>query len=122
VMSALYVPLFLAGVGIILRGSAYALRGHAVTLGEARVLGATFGLSSVLTPFFLGTTIGAVASGRVSVGGGSGAPLAAWMHPMPLIAGVLAVVLAAHLCAPPSPSPRSRSGGASRSARSTRWS
>ena len=56
VMSALYVPLFLAGVGIVLRGSAYALRGHAVTLGEARVLGATFALSSVLTPFFLGTT------------------------------------------------------------------
>ena len=99
VMSALYVPLFLVGVGILLRGSAYALRGHAVTLGEGRVLGATFGLSSVLTPFFLGTTIGAVASGHVSVGGGSGAPLAAWMHPMPLIAGVLAVVLAAHLAA-----------------------
>ena len=99
VMSALYVPLFLAGVGIILRGSAYALRGHAVTLGEARVLGATFALSSVLTPFFLGTAIGAVASGRVSVGAGTGTPLAAWMQPTPLIAGVLAVVLAAHLAA-----------------------
>jgi cytochrome d ubiquinol oxidase subunit II len=99
VTSALYVPLFLAGVGIILRGSAYALRGHAVTVGEARVLGATFALSSVLTPFFLGATIGAVASGRVAVGGGTGAPLAAWVHPMPLIAGALAVVLGVHLAA-----------------------
>src|SRR3954463_1178028 len=99
VTSALYVPLFLPGVRIILRGSAYALRGHAVTLGEARVLGATFALSSVLTPFFLGVAIGAVASGRVAVGGGRGAPRGAWVHPMPLIAGALAVVLGVHLAA-----------------------
>jgi cytochrome bd ubiquinol oxidase subunit II len=98
VMSALYVPLFLAGVGIILRGAAYALRGHAISVGQARVLGATFALSSVLTPFFLGATIGAVASGRVAVGG-TEAPLAAWAHPMPLIAGALAVVLGVHLAA-----------------------
>ena len=99
VMSALYVPLFLAAIGIVLRGASYAIRGHATTIGEASILGGTFALSSVLTPFFLGAAIGAIASGRVSVGAGTGTPLAAWMQPTPLIAGVLAVVLAAHLAA-----------------------
>ncbi len=54
VMETLYVPIFLAGVGIILRGTAFALRGEAATIGEARVLGATFALSSVLVLVYLG--------------------------------------------------------------------
>ncbi len=68
IMETLYVPIFLAGVGIILRGAAFALRGEAATIGEARALGAIFALSSVLTPFFLGAAIGAVAAGEVPVG------------------------------------------------------
>ena len=34
-METLYVPLFLAAVGIILRGTAFALRGEAATISEA---------------------------------------------------------------------------------------
>ena len=60
VMSTLYVPLFAAAVGIILRGVAFAVRGEAATIREARGFGATFALSSVLVPFFFGATIGAV--------------------------------------------------------------
>ena len=99
VMSALYVPLFLAAVGVVLRGAAYALRGEAVTLAQQRILGATFALSSLLTPFFLGAAIGAVASGRVPVGGGPGGAFSAWTHPTPLVSGALAVVTGAHLAA-----------------------
>jgi cytochrome bd ubiquinol oxidase subunit II len=99
VMSALYVPLFLAAVGIILRGTTYAVRGEATTVAEGRVLGGTFALSSVLTPFFLGAAIGAVASGSVPAAGGSGAPFAAWLTPTALIAGGLAVVTGVHLAA-----------------------
>jgi cytochrome d ubiquinol oxidase subunit II len=98
VMSALYVPLFLAAIGIVLRGASYAIRGHATTIGAARVLGGTFALSSVLTPFFLGAAIGAVASGRVPLSG-TGAPFSAWVHPLPLLAGALAVVTGTHLAA-----------------------
>src|SRR3954463_14462971 len=58
IFSTLYIPLFLAALGIIFRGTAFALRGHAATINEARVLGATFALASVLTPFFFGATIG----------------------------------------------------------------
>ena len=63
--STLYIPLFLAAVGIIFRGAAFALRGQAATINEARLLGALFALSSVLVPFFLGAAIGGIASGRV---------------------------------------------------------
>ena len=68
IMETLYVPLFLASLGIILRGAAFALRGEAATIGEARMLGATFALSSVLVPFFLGAAVGAVAAGDVPAG------------------------------------------------------
>src|SRR5215218_5230293 len=35
-METLYVPLFLAAIGIIFRGAAYALRGQAASIAEAR--------------------------------------------------------------------------------------
>ncbi len=38
VMQTLYVPLFGAAIGIIFRGAAFALRGEAATIGEARAL------------------------------------------------------------------------------------
>jgi cytochrome d ubiquinol oxidase subunit II len=96
-METLYVPLFLAAVGIILRGAAFALRGEAATIGEARALGGTFALSSVLTPFFLGCTIGAVASGVVPAHGDSSIPFSSWTGTTALWIGVLAVATGAYL-------------------------
>ena len=40
----------IAALGVIFRGMAFALRGQAATINEARVLGAVFALSSVLIP------------------------------------------------------------------------
>jgi cytochrome d ubiquinol oxidase subunit II len=90
-METLYVPLFLAAVGIILRGAAFALRGEAATISEARLLGATFALSSILVPFFLGCAIGAVASGQVPAGGDPGEPLSSWTGSVSILIGVLAM-------------------------------
>ncbi len=98
VMETLYVPIFLALVGIVLRGAAFALRGEAATIAEARALGATFALSSVLTPFFLGATVGAVAAGEVPVGE-PGAAFGSWTGAVPLLAGVTAVATGAFLAA-----------------------
>ncbi len=98
VMQTLYVPLFFAAVGIILRGAAFAVRGEAATIGEARALGAMFALSSVLVPFFLGTVIGAVASGQVPADGGGDA-FSSWTGVVPLYIGVLAVVTGAYMAA-----------------------
>ena len=99
VMSTLYVPLFLAAVGIILRGTAFAVRGEAATIGEARALGATFALSSVLVPFFFGATVGAIASGQVPAPPGGGDPIDSWTNLTSIYIGILAVATGAYLAA-----------------------
>jgi cytochrome bd ubiquinol oxidase subunit II len=68
IFSTLYVALFVAALGIILRGTCYAVRGVVSSAREERVLGALFGVSSALTPFALGAVIGGIASGRVPSG------------------------------------------------------
>jgi cytochrome d ubiquinol oxidase subunit II len=99
ITSTLAVPLFLAGLGIVLRGGAFALKGQAATIAEARALGATFALSSVLVPFFLGTVAGAIAAGEVPVGNAAGDEWSSWTGTTALFVGALAVVTGAHLAA-----------------------
>jgi cytochrome bd ubiquinol oxidase subunit II len=97
--STLYVPLFVAALGIILRGACYALRGAVADPREERILGALFGLSSVLTPFALGAAIGGVASGRVLLGNAAGDAIDSWLNPTSILVGVLAVATGAYLAA-----------------------
>jgi cytochrome d ubiquinol oxidase subunit II len=99
VFSNLYVPLFLGAVGIILRGAAFALRGQAATIREARVLGAIFASSSVLIPFFLGAAAGAVAAGQVKVGNAVVGPWSSWTTGTSIFAGLVGVFTGAHLAA-----------------------
>ncbi|MEP7203177.1 MAG: cytochrome d ubiquinol oxidase subunit II [Ilumatobacteraceae bacterium] len=73
IFETLFVPLTLAAFGIILRGSAFAFRKLAPTVAKARLFGAIFAMSSVLTPFFFGV----VASGRVPLAG-SGDRWSSW--------------------------------------------
>jgi cytochrome d ubiquinol oxidase subunit II len=98
-METLYVPLFLAAVGIIFRGAAFALRGEAATISEARLLGATFALSSVLVPFFFGCALGAVASGQVPADGNPGEPLESWTNSTSIFIGLMAVAFGAYIAA-----------------------
>jgi cytochrome bd ubiquinol oxidase subunit II len=98
-METLYVPLFLAAVGIILRGAAFALRGEAATISEARVLGAIFALSSLLTPFFLGCALGAVAAGEVPAAGDPSEPFGSWTGPTSIFVGLMAVATGAYVAA-----------------------
>ncbi|WP_298324742.1 cytochrome d ubiquinol oxidase subunit II [Haloactinopolyspora sp.] len=98
VMQTLYVPLYLAGVGIIFRGAAFALRGEAATIVEARLLGGAFALASVAVPFFLGAVVGAVASGQVPAEG-AGDAWESWTGPFPLYIGVLTVGAGAYIAA-----------------------
>ena len=99
IFSTLYVPLFGAVIGIIFRGAAFALRGQAATIGEARVLGATFALASLLVPFFLGCVLGGIASGRVPVGNAAGDAWSSWLNATSITVGVLAVLTGAYLAA-----------------------
>ncbi|GLW09228.1 cytochrome D ubiquinol oxidase subunit II [Microtetraspora sp. NBRC 13810] len=99
VMSTLYIPLTLAALGVIARGAAFAFRKAALELWQRRLFGAAFALSSVLTPFFLGTAAGAVASGRVPPGLARGDLLGSWLSPTGVLGGLLAVGTCAYLAA-----------------------
>jgi cytochrome d ubiquinol oxidase subunit II len=99
VMSTLYLPLTGAALGIIFRGAAFALRGQAATMNEARAFGAIFSSSSVIVPFCLGAVLGAIASGRVPVGNALGDPWDSWVNPTSILVGALAVVTGAYLAA-----------------------
>lgn len=98
ISETLFAPLMLAGFGIVLRGSAFAFRKFAPSIAQARVFGALFAASSVVTPFFFGTVAGAVASGRVPLDG-SGDRWTSWTGTASLIGGALAVTTCAHLAA-----------------------
>src|SRR4029077_12271407 len=58
VMTTLYVPIALAALGIVLRGSGFAFRKSIEGLSGRRAAGATFAISSLLTPFFRGRGVG----------------------------------------------------------------
>jgi cytochrome bd ubiquinol oxidase subunit II len=98
IMTTLYVPLGLAALGIVVRGSGFAFRKVFVVTAQQRVVGAAFATSSVLTPFFLGTVAGGIASGRVPTAG-NGDPLTSWLNPTSLLGGVLAVLACAFTAA-----------------------
>jgi cytochrome bd ubiquinol oxidase subunit II len=98
VMTTLYVPIALAAVGIVLRGSGFAFRKSIEGLAARRAAGATFALSSVLTPFFMGAVVGAIASGNVPATG-NGDAFSSWLEPLPLLTGAMFVATGAYLSA-----------------------
>src|SRR4051794_41491507 len=64
VMSTLYIPLFLAAVGIIARATALPLANQARTVAQPRALAAALALSPALLPFALGASLAGIGSGR----------------------------------------------------------
>ena len=88
VMITLAVPLWLAVGGIVLRGAGFAFRKETRALGVQRATGAVFAFSSLLTPFFMGTVIGAIATGRVPAAA-THASQSAWTGTIPLLTGFL---------------------------------
>jgi cytochrome d ubiquinol oxidase subunit II len=98
IMTTLYVPLGLAALGIVARGSGFAFRKVFVTTEQQRLVGAAFAVSSVLSPFFLGTVAGGIASGRVPTAG-HGDPVSSWLNPTSLLGGALAVLACAFTAA-----------------------
>jgi cytochrome d ubiquinol oxidase subunit II len=99
IMSTLAIPLFVAAVGIIFRGSAYALRVGTAGMRELGAVDTLFALASVLTPFALGAAVGGIASGRVPVGNAAGDQVDSWLNATSLIAGLLAVAFTIYLAA-----------------------
>jgi cytochrome d ubiquinol oxidase subunit II len=98
IFTTLYVPIALAALGIVLRGAGFAFRKSVVGLRERRAMGATFAVSSLVTPFFMGTVIGAIAAGNVPAAG-NGDPFSSWLAPLPLLIGAMFVASGAYLAA-----------------------
>jgi cytochrome bd ubiquinol oxidase subunit II len=100
IASTLAAAFFVAAIGIIMRGTTYALRSGAEPDRESEgVTGFIFGASSVLTPFALGAAIGGIASGRVPVGNAAGDLATSWLNPTSIMTGVLAVATSGYLAA-----------------------
>jgi cytochrome d ubiquinol oxidase subunit II len=99
IFSTLLIPLSLAALGIVLRGSGFAFHKTARRLAGRRLAERIFGVSSLLTPFFMGTVIGAIAAGKVPVGNAAGDPVSSWLNPLSLVIGALFVATSAYLAA-----------------------
>ena len=67
VFSTLFIPLSLAALGIVLRGGGFAFHRTARRFRGRVLAERLFGLASVLTPFFMGTVVGAVAPATAPV-------------------------------------------------------
>jgi cytochrome d ubiquinol oxidase subunit II len=97
---ALFVPLSILLVGIVLRGAAFTFRTY--DRPEDRVQarwGLVFSASSVIAPVTLGIVVGALASGRLATGGAPAPDPWAWLAPFPLAVGTFAAALFAYLAA-----------------------
>ena len=101
----LHIPLTLALVGIVLRGSAFTFRTYDLRHDDVqRQFGRVFAVASLLTPLLLGVVLGALASGRMAAGEAEPRTFAArfvdpWVAPFPLAVGLFALVLFAYLAA-----------------------
>lgn len=101
-MTSLHVPLLVALVGIVLRGSSFAFRSYgAHTDAEQRAWGRLFAAASTVTPLALGVCVGATVAGRAAVVDGRPVHgfVGSWLGAFPLSVGVLAVILFAYLAA-----------------------
>ena len=99
IFSTLFIPLSLAALGIVLRGAGFAFQ-HTARRARGRVVAVRFfGLASLLTPFFMGTVVGAIAGERVPVGNEAGNLVTSWVNPLSLVLGALFVATGAYLSA-----------------------
>ncbi|HEY6560518.1 MAG TPA: cytochrome d ubiquinol oxidase subunit II [Polyangiaceae bacterium] len=100
--TALHIPLALALVGIVFRGSAYAFRSYGIQSAAAgQRWERVFAWSSLITPLFLGMVLAGVASGeiRISQGVVTSGFFAGWTSPFAWAVGCFAVALFAMLSA-----------------------
>ncbi len=102
IMTALNIPITVMLLGIVLRGSAFIFRNYDSKSDATQIRwGRVFGVASFFTPFFQGTTLGALATGQIRVEHGrvmSGF-FAGWLTPFALGCGLFALGLFAFLAA-----------------------
>lgn len=103
----LHIPLTVMLIGIVLRGTAFAIRTHDISSRPDGFTGAPpiwhwiFAWSSVITPTMLGIVLGAIASGRAAGPTDTVREtfVDPWLAPFPIAVGLLATALCAYLAA-----------------------
>jgi cytochrome d ubiquinol oxidase subunit II len=89
-------PLFtLALLALILRGAFFAFRKVATSAGSRLLASRVFGLSSLLAPFSFAAALGAIASGKVGVGGPVVPVWQASLDPLAIAFGAVALTATA---------------------------
>lgn len=100
--TALHIPLTLTLFGIVLRGSAFAFKSYG-TGPAVRRWGLVFSVSSLITPLFLGITVGGIVSSSIPVDLATGQVgvdfWSAWLAPFPLALGGFALALFSFIAA-----------------------
>jgi cytochrome d ubiquinol oxidase subunit II len=102
IATALHIPLMLMLIGIVLRGSAFTFRTYDSHKDKVqRRWGRIFAIASLITPVLLGVTLGAIASGRIPIKGGTAREIFihSWFAPFPFAVGIFALALFAFLAA-----------------------
>ena len=94
----LFLPFTLALIGIVLRGAAFIFRVYGTRSERygAIVWGGVFSFASIITPFILGASAAAVASGHIHVTSASvqaDMSGASWFTPFAIVIGLMAVAL-----------------------------
>jgi cytochrome d ubiquinol oxidase subunit II len=102
IMTALNIPMTVILIGIVLRGSVFIFRKYDVQADIVHRRWSTiFGIASFFTPFFLGLSLGALATGEIRVQNGVLASgfFAGWTSPFAIACGLFAQGLFAFLAA-----------------------
>ena len=102
ISTALFIPITLILVGIVLRGAAFIFRsyGSATDVGQRR-WGRLFAIASMATPLMLGVCIGAISSNAIRVQDGivTTGFFVSWLAPFPFVVGLMTLALFAYLAA-----------------------
>ncbi|MCK6521180.1 cytochrome d ubiquinol oxidase subunit II [Myxococcota bacterium] len=97
IMTALHIPLTILLIGVVLRGSAFVFRAYDDPSDEVqRRWSLVFAVASVVSPWALGVTLGAIASGRLTLDAAGRVQtdfVSAWAAPFPAALGLLVVAL-----------------------------
>jgi cytochrome d ubiquinol oxidase subunit II len=100
--TALFIPLVLILIGIVLRGAAFIFQTYSSrAIVIKRTWQQTFSIASSVTPFLFGAAAAAVASGRLRVVNGQ-MPVGvvrAWLTPFAIVVGLMGIALCATLAA-----------------------
>ncbi|MBK5110161.1 MAG: cytochrome d ubiquinol oxidase subunit II [Thermoleophilia bacterium] len=95
IFSTLWIPLLLACLGIIMRAVGYMVSG----VEDRPWVWVLATVSSFVTPFALGTVVGATVAGEVPAGNAAGDLFTSWLNPTSIMIGILAITLCAYLAA-----------------------